>query len=192
MSSPHDTHDHPSVVASLRARLAEHDAADDRERAAIDEIQRWLDSCPRPFDQHAATVHVTASAIVLDHPGASHVLLHHHKRLATWLQPGAHIDAAESPADAALRETREETGIRARHAHVTPALIHVDAHPGPRGHRHLDLRYLALTDGRPRPAPRSGESPIVRWFPVTSALRTGDPSLAAAIRAALRAIGRHG
>ncbi len=53
--------------------------------------------------------HFTATAFVLD----SHhrVLLLWHKRLARWMPPGGHVDADETPEDAARRECKEETGL---------------------------------------------------------------------------------
>lgn len=36
-------------------------------------------------------------------------LLHFHKKLQSWLPPGGHIEANESPYEAALREIEEET-----------------------------------------------------------------------------------
>ncbi len=36
------------------------------------------------------------------------VLLHKHKKLGIWLQPGGHIELDEDPNEAALREAKEE------------------------------------------------------------------------------------
>jgi 8-oxo-dGTP pyrophosphatase MutT (NUDIX family) len=38
------------------------------------------------------------------------VVLHRHRVLGIWVQPGGHIDSGETPWDAAVRETAEETG----------------------------------------------------------------------------------
>lgn len=38
-------------------------------------------------------------------------LLIKHKKIGKWLAPGGHIDANETPDCAALRETKEETGL---------------------------------------------------------------------------------
>ncbi|MEX0834471.1 MAG: NUDIX domain-containing protein, partial [Nitriliruptor sp.] len=128
--------------------------------------------------------HLTGSAIVVDDRGR--VVLHRHKRLGLWLQPGGHVDPGESAPDAARRETREETGLTARHPDNGPRLIHVDVHPGPRGHLHLDLRYLLIADGADAFAPDAGESADVAWFTAEEACRIGDGSVAAAVEGALR------
>ena len=49
----------------------------------------------------------TASVYIV-HEGK--VLLHKHKKLGFWVQPGGHIELDEDPNQAALRESREETG----------------------------------------------------------------------------------
>jgi hypothetical protein len=71
-------------------------------------------------------------------------------------------------------------------------LVHVDVHEGPRGHLHLDLRYLLTADGNAVFAPAAGESPAVAWFDRDEACRHGDASVAAAIRAALLTTPRGG
>jgi 8-oxo-dGTP pyrophosphatase MutT (NUDIX family) len=37
----------------------------------------------------------------------------HHPRLHRWMLPGGHVEPDENPAEAALREVREETGLTA-------------------------------------------------------------------------------
>ena len=144
------------------------DPVDEREaesqRRFLDELERL----ERPFDEHADPVHVTGSAVVI---GPRGVLLHLHKRLGLWLQPGGHIDEGETPEEAALREVREETGFVC----VDPEFVHVDVHAGGRGHTHLDLRYLVHADGEPSPA--EGESQDVRWFAWDEVITVADPGL---------------
>jgi 8-oxo-dGTP pyrophosphatase MutT (NUDIX family) len=172
------------VLDQLLEHLAAHEPADPAEAESLRRIRtlvRWL---PSPLDEHADPTHVTGSAIVLDDDGR--VLLHRHKRLGIWLQPGGHVDAGEQPWEGARRETLEETGADASHPAGSPRLIHVDVHEGPRGHVHLDLRYLLRADGGAPLRPAAGESPHVSWFEAEEASLLGDGSLAAAIASACR------
>lgn len=174
------------TVTSDERRVAARDAvsartpADDREREARDLILAELERLPAPFSEHADTTHLTASAVVI---GPRGTVLHVHRRTGAWLQPGGHIEEGESPADAALRETVEETGLAARHPEGGPVLVHVDVHPAPRGHVHLDLRYLLLAPDD-EPCPATGESPEARWFSWEEADAVADESLHNALRAA--------
>jgi 8-oxo-dGTP pyrophosphatase MutT (NUDIX family) len=143
-----------------------------------------LGRLPRPFDRDADLTHLTASALVLGRQG---VLLHRHKRLGLWLQPGGHLEAGETPWAAALRESHEETGLQLRWmsaaASGVPPLAHLDVHDGGRGHTHLDLRYVLAVEGDEEPAPLSGESPDVRWFAWPDAVEIADPGLVGFLRA---------
>jgi len=112
-------------------------------------------------------------------------MLHLHKRLNLWLQPGGHIDTDETPAEGALREAREETGLDVSHPSSGPWLMHLDVHAGPRGHTHLDLRYL-LTAPDEDPSPGEDESQEVAWFSWDEAIDMADVGLAGALRAARR------
>ncbi|HEY7061342.1 MAG TPA: NUDIX domain-containing protein [Chloroflexota bacterium] len=85
------------------------------------------------------------------------VLLHYHRKLDMWLPPGGHIEPAELPDDAAVRETFEETGVRAAligeraleldypRQLVRPAGIQLEDIAS--GHQHIDLVYFAVPVG---------------------------------------------
>jgi 8-oxo-dGTP pyrophosphatase MutT (NUDIX family) len=152
--------------------------ADLRERRSRLRLLDALARLPRPFERLGGPTHVTGSAILVGRRG---VVLHRHKRMGIWLQPGGHVEPRETPWDTARREVGEEIGLPGRHPAGGPRLVHVDLHRAPMGHVHLDLRYLLLaSEDDPRPPP--GESPDARWFGWSEALGVADPGLASALR----------
>ena len=180
------------VRSHVRASVAARTPVDEREERSVDAFLRAFDGLADPFDQRLDPVHVTGSGIVVGRRG---VVLLKHKRLGIWLQPGGHIDPGETPWDAALRESAEETGLDVSFDEffdvsveetLIPGLVHVDVHPGGRGHTHLDLRYL-VDGGDVDPAPPEGESQDIAWFGWTQAIAIADPGL----RGALLALADH-
>jgi len=177
---------------SLASIFAEHPPIDVDEAAAVAHLLRLLDGPQDPFVRTTLPAHVTASAMVFD-PRHHVLLLHLHRRLDRWLQPGGHIEPGERPEDAVLRETAEETGIAAHHAPAGPIVIHLDEHPGPDGHIHLDLRYLLIAE---RDAPMiglgeatgDGPGPTLRWVALPDVAALTDRSLARAVQGLERAL----
>lgn len=169
---------HPTddLRAAVAAAVAARVPVDEREQRSVEVIGELLARLDDPFDERRGPVHVTGSAIVV---GPAGVLLHVHKRLGIWVQPGGHLDPGETPWDAARREASEETGLEVHHALGEPVLVHVDVHPGGRGHTHLDLRYLFVAEGEPAPPP--GESQEVRWLAWPEAIRLADAGLSGAL-----------
>ncbi len=164
---------------AVRRAVAGFRATDERAEEAKLRFLAELDRLARPCDRHADPVHVTASAIVV---GTRGTVLHLHRKAGRWLQPGGHVDAGETPEQAARRETREETGLAVEHPAGGPRMIHLDVHPA-QEHLHLDLRYLLVApDADPVPGP--GESPHVRWFDWAEAEAVADAGLVSALRAA--------
>jgi 8-oxo-dGTP pyrophosphatase MutT (NUDIX family)/GNAT superfamily N-acetyltransferase len=175
----------PDIAGTVRAAVLARRPVDARERASISRFVELFDGLERPFDEHSSKVHVTASGIVVSED-RRRVVLHRHKRLQMWLQPGGHIDNAELPWNGALREAVEETGLPAilvdDHLGDGPTLLHVDVHAGPRGHTHLDLRYL-LESPHVAPAPSAGESQDVQWFAWYQAIEMAEAGLEGVLRA---------
>jgi 8-oxo-dGTP pyrophosphatase MutT (NUDIX family) len=122
-----------------------------------------------------ASRHYTASALVLGLDGR--LLKIHHVKSGVWLPPGGHIEPGETPAEAALREVREETGLNAqivtgpvfRHpaviSHVPPFTIvemtATDPVNGP--HQHIDFAYVCRAADSDRLQPDAGEVAAARW-----------------------------
>lgn len=129
--------------------------------------------------------HLTASAAVID-TRAHAVLLVWHRATALWMLPGGHIEPGESPAEAALREVLEETGVRARIAGdpldlpgmewqpspIVTAVIPAPAKPARPGkpaedaHLHVDLLFAATGDITAPITVALAEVGEVRWEPI--------------------------
>jgi 8-oxo-dGTP pyrophosphatase MutT (NUDIX family) len=86
------------------------------------------------------------------------VLVIHHRNLKKWLPLGGHIELDEDPETAALRETREESGLEVEllgerapttgpgtRALVTPRFL--DIHRISDTHQHIGLIYWARPTG---------------------------------------------
>ncbi|MCU1362807.1 MAG: pyrophosphohydrolase including oxidative damage repair enzyme [Acidimicrobiaceae bacterium] len=164
------------IDQDLRLGIERITPVDEREATSISGTLDRLTWPGDPYSEQENDHHVTASAFVVSSRG---VILHLHRRLEIWVQPGGHVDPGESPLAACVRETLEETGLVVRHLEP-PLLFHVDVHPGPKGHTHYDLRYVLLADPLD-PTPPDHESPEVYWFDFADAPRRAEPALSPAL-----------
>ena len=129
--------------------------------------------------------HLTASAIIFsaDH---QRVLLTLHRIIKRWLQTGGHCEPDDvSLAAAALREGREESGIRDLVIDPVPVLLSRHEVPcGPtRPAHHLDVQYVAVAPAQAQHV-ISDESDDLAWFDVDALPAQTDDSVRALIAAA--------
>lgn len=141
--------------------------------------------------------HVTTGAFVLD--GEGRLLQIAHKALGRWLNPGGHTELEDaSLLEAALRELREETGIRAEDVvrigvERDGLPLAIDAHEIPANpakgepeHWHFDFRYAfrLVGDAGERIALQVEEVDGYRWVPLAEAgLGQDEARVAAAFEA---------
>jgi 8-oxo-dGTP pyrophosphatase MutT (NUDIX family) len=115
------------------------------------------------------------------------VLLHMHKKLGIWLQPGGHIELDEDPIQAVMREAKEETGLDIELVGQTLGQFetkfgarelmpprHLNRHffDEARTHEHVDMVYFARA-GSDVAVPEEADGEV-RWF---TKEELTDPSL---------------
>jgi 8-oxo-dGTP pyrophosphatase MutT (NUDIX family) len=144
----------------------------DTETADVDTMRRLAAAEPDPW-LRALPMHFTASALVM-HPDSGRVLLRWHQRMSKWLQVGGHGDPGEGdPLAIALREAREETGLRDLRPWPDDAIRHavvcdVPAGNGEPAHKHADVRYFLATRNPDDVTPESPAA-LLRWVTVDEA-----------------------
>ncbi len=139
-------------------------------------------------------------AIFIVHEGR--VLVIHHRKLDHWLPLGGHIELDEDPEQAALREAREESGLKVELIGERPptteagcrALLaprFLDIHRINETHEHIGMIYWARPlDGEVSLAVR--EHHAIRWVSADE-LETLDPPMKESVkwycRQAIREVG---
>jgi len=97
--------------------------------------------------------------VLPDETGARVLLVEHVLHAShPWGLPGGWLGRSEDPAQAVVREFREETGLRVRA--VRPLLI--QRAPGMRGH--MDVAYLCALEDGPQDIQLSRELLTARWL----------------------------
>lgn len=118
----------------------------------------------------------TASAFIVFE---DKVLLLHHKKLNTWMQPGGHIELHEDPEETLWHEVEDETGLKKENLTIIepvkerPAVPNAKQLPLPFDsnvfkygddpvHKHIDFCYLLKSNTDK--ISRNHESNDIRWF----------------------------
>lgn len=165
---------------------------DEKEQHDIAKMQDLIQQYPNIMSPTCAIGHITGSGLVCDPAG--NMLLHRHKKLNKWLQFGGHIEGELDVAETALREAKEESGLKDVYHYPIidqPKPIDFDIHVIPESnnrpeHLHLDFRYMLMTRDADRLNPIYDESQDFLWAHYRDILGTQDPEEQKLIDPALR------
>jgi 8-oxo-dGTP pyrophosphatase MutT (NUDIX family) len=120
------------------------------------------------------------------------VLIIHHRKLDKWLPLGGHIELDEDPEQAALRETKEESGLDVELMGERPpttspgtrALIgprFLDIHRINETHEHIGMIYWARTKNAADTKRAEAEHHDIRWCSAAE-LDTLSPPMTEAVK----------
>ena len=159
----------------------------------IDDIKAFVPDCPQEENDRRLMLeaacssperiltrahelyHMTASSMIVN-PARTHVLMAYHNIYNSWAWTGGHADGESDLMSVALKEAREETGIRTltpiRNAPVSLEILHVQPHIK-RGkyvsaHLHMNLTYALLGDDTEALSSKPDENARVGWLPIAS------------------------
>lgn len=106
----------------------------------------------------------TAAGVVLD--SDDRVLLHRRSDTGTWALPGGIIDPAEEPADAAVREVFEETGVISLPDRLVAVTVSAPiSYPNGDQVQYLELTFRCRVAGGTARV-NDHESLEVSWYPL--------------------------
>lgn len=138
------------------------------EKAFIPRFKSLLINFENCYSRSLITGHMTASAWIIDKYATS-TLLVHHKKLNKWLQPGGHADGEDDILAVAIKEAKEETGLKTLRLYNKQLFdidIHlIPAHKDVKAHFHHDIRFLFIAD-KEEDYVVSEESNELAWIPL--------------------------
>lgn len=158
---------HRSAVLGL-LRVHAGRASDAHEAAMLAETLQFVEAHADCLLRSCVPGHLTGSAWIVS-GDRRQVLLTHHRKLDKWLQLGGHADGDPDLLEVALREAREESGLRTVRP-VSRDVFDVDRHWIPAranepGHYHYDLRFMLEADPA-EPLIVTSESKDLGWLEI--------------------------
>ena len=98
-------------IEKLIGKMLEYRPWNEQEAMDRDEIIRQIRLFPDIFTRENHNAHITASAWITD-PSRTKLLMVYHNIYDSWSWVGGHADGETNLLAVALRETREETGVK--------------------------------------------------------------------------------
>ena len=162
---------------TLKKELEEFVPINKQEEADKKLILKCLSEGDRIFFRENEEAHISASGWVVNQT-MDRVLMAYHNIYHSWAWTGGHADGEKDLLSVAMREAREETGIKT----ATPVMdqifslevLTVDGHEKKGlyvpSHLHLNVTYLLKGDDREEIRNKEDENSKVGWFSLNDCL----------------------
>lgn len=157
--------------------IAAYTPFNEQERRDKAVILDFLQKNPDAYLRSNLIAHMTASAWVVN-PARDRVLMVYHKIYGSWSWTGGHADGDEDLARVALKEVREETGVKSARLVsdeiYSLEVLTVDGHEKHGAyvpsHLHMNVTYLIEADEHDPLTVCEEENSGVQWFTLEGAL----------------------
>jgi ADP-ribose pyrophosphatase len=162
----------------LAEQLRAYRPFNEQEERDRDLILQFLEKEPNVFFRENRAAHMTASGWVVN-AARTRVLMAYHNLYQSWSWLGGHADGDRDLLGTALREVREESGLKAVRCAAggifSVEVLCVDGHikhgSYVSSHLHLNVTYLLEADETEALAVKADENSAVAWFTPEEAVR---------------------
>lgn len=164
-------------VDSLKENLEEFEPYNEQEEVDKKIILDYINNFDDTLTRQNKYGHFTSSAFVLNKEKTK-ILMVYHKIYNSWAWPGGHSDGDSNLLNVAMKEAKEETGIK----NVIPIfkniysieIISVNGHEKSEkyisSHVHLNVTYLLEADENEKIHIKEDENSGVKWVPIDNVL----------------------
>ncbi len=161
------------AVRRLREQIEAYRPCNEQESRDRQLLLLAIDSLASPLTRENPFAHFTASSWIVN-PARDKTLMAWHNIYKSWAWTGGHADGESDLLAVALREAREETGIRQIRpvtsdiysVEVLPVNAHVKRGQFVSAHLHLNLTYLLEADDTQPLRAKPDENSAVAWLPL--------------------------
>lgn len=161
---------------TLLTDLQNYHPFNEQEAADVKEMIYRLETGEELFLRSNLAEHFTASAWVVN-PEQDKVLMAYHRIYDSWAWLGGHADGDQDLLHVALKEVKEESGVKADPVTdqiYSVEILTVDGHEKKGkyvpSHLHLNVTYLLEADDSLPIRPKADENKAVAWFGLDEAL----------------------
>ena len=149
------------------------------EQEAFDQkaILAFIARNPDYLERNNLIAHFTVSTIIVNE-AMDKVLFAHHNIYKSWGWLGGHNDGDENLIRVALKETKEESGLKNLRLYSEEIFMldtiyvpnHIKHGKHVSDHLHLNATFLVIADERETPIVNVEENSGVAWFPIATVL----------------------
>lgn len=157
----------------------------EQEKKDKETILYCIDTFEDILTRHNEIAHITSSAFIINKT-KDKVLIVHHNIYNSWSWPGGHADGEEDLLAVAIKEIKEETGVKSIHPvlsdiftlDILPVLGHIKRGKYVSAHLHLSIAYLVEADESELLIVKEDENSDVKWIPINEVnASTNEPHM---------------